>query len=183
MRLRLVAVTLLVAACPSPKTPIEPDAGSPDAAVDAGLDSGAAIDAGPVDASVAFEIHVRAESDAGVATELEFVASAAPVDAVQVLEVATSVELRDYRIRLYDWADQIVPSDDLAIVDGGITYRIGLLAPLRTGRTYSLVLDADLGASMLDPAGRPLDDVRLTLNVRGEVQVEPGTRLPKKKKK
>ncbi len=175
-------------ACPSPRTAIEIDAGSADAAVDAGPDSGLPIDAGPVDAgpvdaSVAFEVRVRTESDAGVATELEFVASAATVDPVQVLEVATSVELRDYRIRLYDWADQIVPSDDVATIDGGITYRIGLLAPLHTGRTYSLVLDADLGTTMLDPAGRPLDDVRLTLNVRGEIQAEPGARPVKKKKK
>jgi hypothetical protein len=183
MRLNLVAALVVLSACPSPKTTIELDAGLADAAIDAGLDSGTAIDAGPVDASVAFAVTLRAESDAGVVTELEFVAGATSIDAVQNLEVLTSVELRDYRIRLYDWADQIVASDDLVTVDGGISYRIGLLAPLRPGRTYSLVIDADLGTTMLDPVGRPLDDVRLTLNVRGDVQPEPGARPPKKKKK
>ncbi len=181
-----VVLVLLVAACPSRTSlPDAGDVGPADAAIgnDAGAPDAGADDAGTPDASVAFFVALFAEVDGGALLPVDLVQSSATIDAVQTLQVQTSVDVRDYRVRLFDWAEQIVPSDDVASLDAGLTYRIGLLQPLRPGRTYSLVIDADLGPTMVDATGRPLDDVRLSINVRGEIQPEPGARLPKRKKK
>jgi hypothetical protein len=185
MRFLWVAVLVLLTACPSrsPKS-TEVDAGLADAAIEVDAGAGdAGVDAGALDASVAFAVALFVETDGGMLDPVDLVQSAATIDVAQVIQVQTSVDLRDYRVRLFDWAEQIVPSDDVATRDGGLSYRIGLLQPLRPGRTYTLVIDADLGPTMVDPNGRPLDDVRLSLSVRGEIQPEPGARVPKRKKK
>ena len=94
------------------------------------------------------------------------------------------VALRDYRIRVIDSADQIVPSDDTATeLDGGLTYVIAFAQPLRPGKSYALTLEAQAGAQFIDSAGRPWDDVRLSIKVRGQPDPEPGRKPAKKKKK
>ena len=105
------------------------------------------------------------------------------VDSLRGLTIVT-IALRDYRIRVIDSADQVVPSDDIATeLDGGLTYVIAFAQPLRQGKTYALTLEAQAGPQLTDWAGKPWDDVRLSLKVRGQVEPEPGVKLSKKKKK
>jgi hypothetical protein len=93
------------------------------------------------------------------------------------------VRLRDPRVRLFDWTDKVVPSDDRPFEsDAGLDYRIGLLEPLKVGRTYDLVIDAQAGGPLQDLAGGTRNDLHLTLKVRGEIAPEPGKRTPKKRR-
>ena len=105
------------------------------------------------------------------------------VDSLRGLTIFT-IALRDYRIRVIDSADQVVPSDDIATeLDGGLTYVIAFTQPLRPGKTYALTLEAQAGPQLTDWTGKPWDDVRLSLKVRGQVEPEPGVKLNKKKRK
>lgn len=170
-----------LAACPEKTgSPVVEDAS---VIVDAGV-----ADAGPIDAGPPAPQHLKLTiasarlADGGV-TSIELVNDAAEIDPLSGLELAIPIRLKDYRLRLLDWTDQVVPSDDSAEPgDAGITYRIELLQPLKTGRAYVLQLDSEFAPVVSDESGRTWEDIRLKLTVRGEVQPEPG-KPPKKKKK
>lgn len=102
-----------------------------------------------------------------------------------MLSVWVPLRLKDFRVRLFDEHDQLVPSDDtVSEADARIDYRIDLLQPLRAGRGYSLLIDAEVGSVILDDQHRAWDDVRVT-QVRGEPQSDdpkkPGRPVPKKR--
>ena len=64
--------------------------------------------------------------------------------------------------------------------------RRNLPAPLKTGRGYNLVLDAELGPIVTDDSGGTWNDWELAFRIAGDVQPEPvaGKKpQPKKKKK
>jgi hypothetical protein len=182
------ALLLGLVACPSETPRDAPDAAASRAGVvDVGPVAAAVerMDAGPA-APRRLEFAVSALVDGGVA-ELIFTDAVSQVEPISGLSLATSVRLRDYRVRLFDWADQVVVSDDTAeLTDAGLVYRIALPSPLRSGRRYSLLIDAQHGPKIADEAGHHYDDVRLTLEVRGEVlpdrsaKAKPGKK-PKKK--
>jgi hypothetical protein len=157
----------------------------PDAAVEVVLDAGVVVqvvDAGPP-APLRLEFAVSARMDDGGEEVLTFAESATEIDPATGFTLSTPVRLKDYRVRLFDWADQVVPSDDSAeLTDGGLVYRIDLPQPLKTGRRYSLVVDAQFAPEIDDEAGRHYDDVRLGLKVRDEVQPEKPAKKPGKKK-
>lgn len=177
-----IAVIAALSGCPKPAPEGPSDAGSIDAgiAIDAGLgiDAGA-MDAGPpVLAELPFTL-TATRADGG-AEELRIVEGRAELDPARGFDLTIPVVLKDYRVRLMDWADQIVPADEVATVaDGGVAYRIDLLQPLHTGRTYLLQIDAEFGPEITDAAGRTWDDVRVHLAVRGELEPAPG-KAPKK---
>lgn len=157
-------VALALAGCSSRKADVPPEA--PAAAVDAG--AGDVEDAGP---PMPQHLEFAVEVDGA---PVAFEDGAAEVDAGTSLRLTTPVQLKDYRVRLLDWEDKVVTSDDEAEVStAGTSYRVSLPAPLATGRRYTLMVDASVGPVATDVAGREFDDVRLTLRVRGEVQKPP----------
>lgn len=168
----LVIAVFVFSACPERSTP--------DAAIE--NDTGA-LDAGPTDAGppmpLILEPTVTATArDAGI-IELK---SGGETDDVTSLTVSIPVKLKDFRIRLMDWRDQIVPSDDELMPDGK-TYVITLSEPLKSGRGYSLKLDAELGPVVTDDSGGIWDDWELAFRISGDVQPEPGARSKKSKKR
>lgn len=173
MRLvRATLVVLLLAGCPKPiEAPI--DAGVPE--LDAGIDAG--VDAGLPPLSFTFELETV---DAGTISDLD---AGMIVDPLKAIVVSFPVPLDDVRFRVMDWNDAVVASDDESTTDGGLTYRIVFLQPLKTGRGYSLLIDAETGDTFRDSRGAQYDEVRVPFRIGGEVQAEPGAPLKKKKKK
>ena len=181
---RLVVLTVFgfsLCGCPdAPKASLDAgvlivvDAGAP------GLDAGVSVDAGSSLRYLVFGVLLDGGAEPLTAFEE---AKSIEVDSLRGLAV-TSVALRDYRIRVIDSADQVVPSDDTATeLDGGLSYVIAFTQPLRPGKTYALTFEAQAGSQLTDAAGNPWDDVRLTLKVRGQPEPESGAKLTKKKKK
>jgi hypothetical protein len=177
-----IAAIAALAGCPKPAPETPPDAGSIGAAI--AIDAGVGIDAGAVDAGppipgeLPFTL-IATRADGGT-EDLRIVEGRAELDPARGFDLAIPVALKDYRVRLMDWADQIVPADEVATAaDGGVAYRIDLLQPLHTGRTYLLQIDAEFGPEITDTAGRTWDDVRVHLAVRGEIEPAPG-KAPKK---
>lgn len=112
-----------------------------------------------------------------------------PVDGGMLeLEATREIELRIFpafkapRIRLFDSNDRILESDDTDVAtDGGddgttLGYRISLLDGLEPGRAYHLGIDTEIepplvdfaGKPIVDRTGRPMDELRIELNVVGE---------------
>lgn len=109
------------------------------------------------------------------------------IDSTSVLELRSSIGLRNYRIRLFDEAERAMVSDDSAEESpDGVTYRISLPTPLKSGHKYTVVLDAQTGASMTDALGREVQDLRFEFQVAGEKEKNtppPPKKNEKKKKK
>ncbi len=183
-----LASTLLLIGCPeaSRVAPLNFDAG-PLAGVVLGIeppDAGLWVDAGMVRAALGFSA-VGALLDGGfMLIEAVEEGAASEVEALRGITITTTA-LRDYRIRVIDGSDQIVPSDETATeLDGGLTYTIAFAQPLKPGKRYALTLEAQAGAQFTDVTGRPWDDIRLTLQVRGQPEAETGASgKPSKKKK
>jgi hypothetical protein len=173
---RLCLSLLLLAGCPKPPEPV-PDAGlrrEPDAGVDAGV-----ADAGrePLRFSITFDT-----VDAGSFT-VDGLDAGAELPQVRALALSFPAPLDDLRVRVMDWTDAVVASDDEASADGGFVYRVVFLAPLKTGRGYALLLDAETGDTFRDAQGAEYAEVRLPFRIAGDVQPEPGQPAKKSKKK
>lgn len=168
----LVCAALVFSACPDRSTvdaAVEIDAGSFDAGV---------VDAGPpLPLTLEPTVTVTAR-DAGT-IELK---AGSEADDVTSLTITIPVKLKDFRLRLMDWRDQIVPSDDELMPDGK-TYVITLSEPLKTGRGYALKLDAELGPVVTDDSGAIWDDWELAFRIAGDVQPEPGPKKSPKRKR
>jgi hypothetical protein len=167
LRVRQLGAILIIAASCTRGAP--PADGVAEAGQDAG---GVTRDAGSVpaaDAGLAFQVLLWTSLDGGGLTPVALGVRSAPIDPVSRLVVEVRPAPADARLRLLDGSDQVVESNDvLAAFDGGLRYELGLLEPLRPGRSYTLLLDAELAAGLEDARGRPLEDVRLGLLVRGE---------------
>lgn len=172
MRSVIVAVLVVIAlsACPS-----ETSRSTVDAAVE--LDGGADIDAGPP-APTTLEPTVVAVLDGGVATLI----AQGTIDPATALTVTLPMKLKDFRVRVLDWRDQVVASDDELMADG-LTYVIAFPDPLKTGRSYTLVLDAELGPVITAETGATFNDWELPFRISGEVVPDaPARKAPTKKK-
>jgi hypothetical protein len=188
-RATLLGLLLALAACPRPPPPPDPDAGASAAGLDGGADAGVAdagVDAGPAsdpDAGVPYQVHLWIGTDGGLEEARLPLGAAAQVEPTSRLVLEVWPRPEDARVRLFDAADQVLDSDDSAsALDGGWRYQLTLPDPLKGGRTYTLVLDAEQGPGLVDARGRPLDDLRLGLQVRGEPGPDPAS-SPKGKKK
>lgn len=172
-----VLVVLLMVACPAEK-PVVIDAGPPVVEV---IDAGPAVDAGPPPPSSLESTQVTATFTDGGTVALT---SKAEIDPATALTISLPIKLKDFRIRLLDWREQIVVSDDELMADGR-TYVITLKEPLKTGRGYNLTLDAELGPVITDDTGGTWTDWELAFRIAGEVQPEPSAvkKKPGKKKK
>jgi hypothetical protein len=166
-------IALGLTSCPKPPVvePIDASVAESDAGVDAGADAGTE----PLEFS--FELET---TDAGVITGLD---AGATIEPLRAITLTFPTALDDVRFRVMDWTDSVVPSDDEATVDGGLTYRIVFVQPLRTGRGYSLLIDAETKDTFSDARGHQYDELRIPFRVAGDVQPEPGAPKKKKRKK
>lgn len=158
---------------------------APEAGLDAAVDAGQAVDAGPPIAPADLppaELGAPLEvwfTDGGMAS----VPPARPtlIDPAQRLTVHLP-PLKDYRVRIFDGADKVVVSDDDAQAsDAGIEYAIGLPEPLKRGREYRVLIDAETGPGIVDGSGRRYLDAEWQLKVEGPAEPEPPPRKPGKK--
>ncbi len=176
---RLLWCLLLLTGCPRAVEPTV-DAGPEVSTVDAGpSDAGPAIDAG----RPAMQLEISLIQVDGGVVMAPSGARQVETEAVSAIRLTATVDLADARIRVIDWADRVVPSDDTATHDGGLSYDIAFLEPLKTGRSYQLLLDAQSGLSVTDVTGTTHDDVELLIQVRGDVVPEPGAKPKSKPKK
>ncbi len=137
------------------------------------VDDAGVEDAGALPAQVALFVTASLRDGGSVSIEPE-----ALVDpSINSLTVQLSVPLSDFRLRLLDHRDQVVPSDDELFPDGK-TYLIVPLEPLKTGRSYSVIMDSEFGPVVTNEQGQPLDDWSLVFRISGEIQSEA---LPAKK--
>jgi len=175
IRGRAVLIGALVwLGCPTP-------AGAPNAAVDAGPAQLQPIDAGVLDAGPAqLQFSLTSTLVDGGTAVVDVAEGHALLEPSAALELKLPSPLVDARVRVMDWNDAVVESDDQAT---GLSYRIGLLQPLKSGRRYALLIDAETQDTFSDAAGRHFDEVRIELLVTGEVQPEPGQKPKSKKSK
>ena len=178
-----IAFGLLLAGCPKPV-----EVSVPDAAV--AVDAGAAVDAGPPEpgdagpplpTELTFEIDFLL-TDGGVSTFRSDEAHA-EIDPSRTVLIQFPAVLKDFRVRMFDGADQVLPSDEEARVeDAGMSYRIALATPLKAGRSYTFGVEAELGHEITDVSGRGYRDVLVSLTVRGEPEAEgkPGKKRHKR---
>lgn len=166
-------IVLVLAACPKPPVvePMDASVAEPGAGVDAGVDAGTE--------PLGFTIELET-TDAGVITGLD---AGATIEPLRAITLTFPTALDDVRFRVMDWTDSVVPSDDESTVDGGLTYRIVFVQPLKTGRGYSLLIDAETKETFSDVRGHQYDELRIPFRVAGDVQPEPGAPKKKKRKK
>lgn len=176
MRSVIVVLVIVVGltACPSETARSALDAA---AEFDAGADAGVLIDAGPP-APTTLEPTVVAALDGGVAS----LVAQGTIEPTNALTLTLPMKLKDFRVRLLDWRDQVVASDDELMADG-LTYVIAFPEPLKTGRSYTLVLDAELGPVVTAESGATFNDWELPFQISGEVVPDaPVRKAPTKKK-
>ena len=141
------------------------------------IDAGAEFDAGifdagpPIPAELTFAIDFLG-TDGGVSSVLSTTASA-QIDPSRSVFIQFPTPLKNYRVRMFDGAEQVLPSDEEARADdAGMSYRIVLAMPLKAGRQYSFSVESELGHEITDISGRGYRDVRVGLKVRGEPEPE-----------
>lgn len=185
MNVRWLICSLVALGCPKPQeTP--PDAGSP-------VDAGELVDAGlePVDAgppTLRFTMRFTFVDGGMLETDQDGAptqsAPGVALDPAQSLTLTFPDPLDDVRVRVMDWTDAVVASDDEAVApDAGFTYRITFAQPLKSGRSYSLLIDSEAHDTFTDSKGHVFDEVRKSFKIAGEVQPEPGAPAKKKRKK
>lgn len=164
---------LVLAGCPEKKPATLPDGGVAEAP--------GAPDAGPKPAVLSLQYQAP---DAGIAVIPLGLDEKPLIEPTSVLELRSTVPLRNYRVRLFDEAERAMVSDDVADEsDSGLVYRIGLPEPLKTGFEYTLVVDAQTGSAFTDALGREVDELRTTFQVAGEKEKPKPPPPPAKKKR
>jgi hypothetical protein len=168
-----LALVLLLTGCPARTTS---DAGSPQA--DASVADAGEAAAPPTE----IVINLVADFPDGGSATVDFGQTVRPIiDPPKALHLTTNIPLRDYRIRVFDSADKVVPSDDSPTDYGNhLEYGIVFVEPLDPGSKYSLLIDAQSGAGVTDPSGRSHPDLRREFATSGE---KPKGDKPKPKKK
>lgn len=181
-RRAVVVIAVLLAGCPNPPSPPVPDAAAPiDAGVEADAGPPVIVDAGPpAPTELTFAIDFLG-LDGGVST-VRSTEGHAEIDPARTVLIQFPAALKDFRVRMFDGAEQVLPSDEEARVeDGGMSYRIALAAPLKAGRAYNFSVESELGHEITDIAGHGYRDVFVSLTVRGEP--EPAGKPGKKRRK
>jgi hypothetical protein len=173
-----LCASLILAGCP--------DKQPPTVAVDGGVTE-APKDASTTPPPASFTIRYQL-GDGG--SELIPIAGEGSVDErptiepTSVIELRSSMGLRNYRVRLFDEADRAMVSDDSAEESpDGVLYRITVPTPLKTGHKYTLVVDAQTGTAFTDTLGREIQDLRLEFQIAGEKEKPAPPPKPEKKKK
>jgi hypothetical protein len=144
----------------------------------AGCPAAPVLDAGVADSGAIAVV------DAGVAAPAEVVDAGPPqldvelpeeLDPVQQLEVRIPIVIKDYRLRVFDDQDKVVPSDDTAHeADGGIDYSIQFTEPLKAGRKYRLTIEPQVDDG-------EFKELERAFKIRGEIEKPPKKSKSKRK--
>ena len=171
-----VCLSTLLAGCPEKQPAAPTDGGGAEAPQDAGP-------AAPPPAAFIVRYQIN---DGGMEAIPLAVEERPTIESTSVLELKSTLGLRNYRIRLFDEVERAMISDDSAEESPtGVTYRISLPTPLKSGHKYTVVLDAQTGSTMTDALGREVQDLRFEFQVAGEKEKDapPPKKTDKKKKK
>jgi hypothetical protein len=165
-------------------------AGCPDKQPATSLDGGVAEapeDAGPATPPPASFTIRYLLGDGGMEPIPVVVDERPTIEPTSVIELRSSMSLRNYRVRLFDEVERAMVSDDSAEETAdGVIYRITVPTPLKTGHKYTLVLDAQTGTAFTDTLGRELQDLRFEFQIAGEKEKDkppPPKKNEKKKRK
>jgi hypothetical protein len=140
-----------------------------------------ASDAGPPRV-LQLRLEVKAP-DGGLVSEVLALSSAPSIPVTQALDVTANLPLHNYRLRLFDEVDRALASDDVPEeAAAGLRYHIVLLAPLRPGHRYTVLLDAQSGATLDDGSGTAIDEQRFEFHTEGEREKEPVKRSSSKRR-
>lgn len=171
------SLLVLGSACPASQPPVPPNV----LVADSGTDAGEPVDAGLP--SLTFRLAISFIDGGQLDVDLGD-AGVVSLEPATSLTLTSPIPLLGTRVRLLDWTDAVVAGDDeLDVSDAGFRYRIRTLQPLKSGRGYSLLIDAESVEQFTDGFGRTHDELRVPLRVAGEVQPEPGQSTSKKKRK
>lgn len=183
LRFGLAAVaccgSLVLAGCPDKPATSTPDAGIAEAPQ---------VPQAPPPARFTLQYQPLQPPDAGVAdaglAEISLAPDEKPlIEPTSMLELRSSIGLRNYRVRLFDEAERaMVSDDDVEESDAGVLYRINLPQPLKTGFEYTLVVDAQTGTAFTDTQGRDVEELRATFQVAGEKEKPPPPAKKKRRK-
>jgi hypothetical protein len=145
------------------------------------VDAGALRQPVRVDGGGALVLQFRIEvqlSDGGVLREPLEPLGGPLLPVTQALDVTANLPLHNYRLRVLDELDRGLASDDIPEeTPAGLRYHVVLLAPLRSGHRYTVLLDAQSGATVDDGRGGALNEQRFEFRTEGERERD----LPAKK--
>jgi hypothetical protein len=137
-----------------------------------GRDAGVQWDAGTADAGTVVPLQLTIEvplTDGGTIRQPLDLAAAPFVPVTRALLIAANLPLRNYRLRILDELDRTLASDDVPEDTlAGLRYQVVLLAPLRLGHRYTVLLDAQSGVTLDDGNGRALPEQRFEFRTEGE---------------
>lgn len=169
-----LCASLLLTGCPDKQSATSADGDITDAPHDAGP---------AVPPPAAFTIRYQL-TNAGMEPIPLAVEEMPTIEVTSVLELHSSIGLRNYRIRLFDEIDRAMVSDDSAEeTPNGLVYRLSLPNPLKSGHKYTLVLDAQTGTAFTDTLGREVEELRFQFQVAGEKEKDAPPPPPKKNEK
>lgn len=160
-------VWALVAGCPASRNDREPDAAVDAGPVDAGFDAG--------QPELRWSLRVRiADGGQWLGLDVPDSGAAIELEPASALELVGTAPLRDFRLRLFDWRDAVVVSDEtIAVDDAGTRWLVEPARALASGRSYTIRLEAQRGDAVVDELGRSWPDWELPLRVLGELEPEP----------
>ncbi|WP_224363143.1 hypothetical protein [Hyalangium versicolor] len=168
--------SISLAGCPSKQSATPTDGG----AVEAPPDASATAPATPP-ASFVVRYQVGDGGMEPIALALDEQPS---IESTSLIEIRSSIGLRNYRIRLFDEVERAMISDDSADeTPDGVIYRISLPTPLKSGHKYAVVIDAQTGATITDTLGREIQDLRFEFQIAGEKEKDAPAPTPKKNDK
>jgi hypothetical protein len=166
--------SILLTGCPDKQQATSPDGSTAEAVQDAGP---------AVPPPAAFTIRYQL-SDGGLEPIPLAVEERTTIDSTSLIELHSSIGLRNYRIRLFDEIERAMVSDDSAEESpNGVIYRISLPTPLKSGHKYTLVLDAQTGTTFTDALGREVEELRFQFQVAGEKEKDAPPQPKKNEKK
>lgn len=140
----------------------------------AATDAGSASDASMPVQVKALELSLSTSADGGSKPLRLEPAAVLDLDPTDVLKVKSNLILRNYRVRIFDEADRaLVSNDQVTESEEGSVYLIQLIAPLKAGHRYALVIDAETGSNFWDTSGKPHLVIRTELRVSGVRERSP----------
>jgi hypothetical protein len=169
-----LCASILLTGCPDKQSATSADGGITEAPQDAGP-------AVPLPAAFTIQYQLN---DGGMEPIPLAVEEMPTIEATSVIELHSSIGLRNYRIRLFDEIDRAMISDDSAEeTPNGVIYRLSLPTPLKSGHKYTLVLDAQTGTAFTDTLGREVEELRFQFQVAGEKEKDAPPPPPNKNDK
>jgi hypothetical protein len=132
----------------------------------------ATTDASP---AVVLQLHIEVRCpDGGLLETILDPSATALFPVTKSIEVTANLPLHNYRVRVLDELDRALPSDDVSDeAQGQLRYHISLLAPLRSGHRYTVLLDAQSVATLDNGSGAALNEQRFEFRTEGEREKEP----------